>query len=159
MESLLLRCAWISKAFDTVDHDILNWKLRKTGLRPTICGLLANYLTNRTQATKLDNVLSSTQLITTGIPQGSTLGPLLYIIYANDLVRISDLALFTMFADDTTITIRGKDLDDIERKMNIVLSKVWLWFSENRLTPNTAKTEYIIFGTKARLAKAKTINL
>ena len=149
----------LKKAFDTVDHEILIWKLEKAGLGPNICRLLGSYLTSRMQATRIDGVLSTARPVTTGVPQGSTLGPLLYIIYANDLARISDLPLFTMFADDTTITLRGKDLKAIEKQMNQILKLVWLWFSENKLTPNTSKTEYIIFGTRARLAKAGNVVL
>ena len=77
------------KAFDTVDHDILLWKLERAGLGPNICRLLANYLSERSQSTKIDGNISSSKAITTGVPQGSILGPLLFIIFTNDLVSLS----------------------------------------------------------------------
>ena len=98
------------KAFDTVDHGILLWKLERAGLGPNICRLLANYLADRSQSTKVDGNTSSSMTVTTGVPQGSILGPLLFIIFTNDLVRISDLPLYTIFADDTSVTLTGRDL-------------------------------------------------
>ena len=147
------------KAFDTVDHDILIWKLEKAGLGDRLCRLIKNYLTNRKQATRIDGVSSGTKPVNTGVPQGSTLGPLLFIIYANDFPEISTHALYTTFADDAAATVRNKVLQAAREILNKLLKNTNTWCDENKLTLNIGKTEYMIFGTKNRLASKSDIEL
>lgn len=147
------------KAFDTVDHHILLWKLGKAGLGEKTCKLLTSYLRNRKQATKIGNLKSSLERVDTGVPQGSVLGPLLFLVYINDFPSISKLPLYTFFADDTTITIRGKCLSNIAKVLNEILRYANRWCDENKLTLNTQKTEYMIFGSKIRKNKAGHIIL
>ena len=137
------------KAFDTVDHDTLIWKLGKAGVGENTCGLMRNYLTGRKQMTKLDGVTSELKPISTGVPQGSTLGPLLFIVFLNDLPQITKLAMFTLFADDATITVRNKCLIAARDTLNTVLGLIHTYCNENMLTLNTKKTEYVVFGTKS----------
>ena len=95
----------------------------------------------------------------TGVPQGSTLGPLLFLIFINDLPLLSKLANFILFADDAVLTISSKSLTEAASIMNGILSKINRWCTENKLTLNTKKSEYVIFGTKPKKLKAKKIEL
>ena len=147
------------KAFDTVDHEILMWKLEKAGLGPVLCKLLRNYLKGRTQATRVNNQNSTIKAITTDVPQGSILGPLLFIIFTNDLTDICDIPLYTIFADDTSVTVTGKDLKQIETTLNNFFTLLATWCRENKLTLNPKKTEYMIFGSRAKIANALKLNL
>ena len=92
----------LSKAFDTIDHFILIDKLKYYGISEASSLLLKNYLTDRKQCTEINNVRSNTLSITTGVPQGSILGPLLFILYIHDFPQASNLFDFIMYADDTT---------------------------------------------------------
>ena len=121
--------------------------------------MLANYLSNRKQRTKIGELFSTEDGITTGVPQGSTLGPLLFLIYANDFPLISDLPLYTQFADDTTLMLTHKDLKWIEKKLNEILEMARVWFIENKLTINTAKTEFVIYASKQRLKNIDEIHI
>ena len=147
------------KAFDTVDHSILLWKLGRAGMGEGTCKLLENYLDNRKQCTKIGDRFSDEMNVTTGVPQGSTLGPLLFLIYANDFPLISDLPLYTQFADDTTLTLTHKSLKWIEQKLNDILEMAKVWFIENKLTINTDKTEYVVYASKRRIKDAEEIEI
>ena len=145
------------KAFDTVDHNILLWKLSKAGLGENTCKLLKDYLHNRRQVTIIKDNKSNERIVSTGVPQGSTLGPLLFLLYINDIVRISDEVTFVLFADDAVILARSKQILEAAIIINKVLEYLNSWCNENKLTINTKKTEYTIFGTKKLKAKAVDI--
>ena len=113
---------------------------------PKICKLIGSYLTGRKQRTKLNNSLSTCRIVLTGVPQGSTLGPLLYTIYTGDLPEISDLVLYTIYADDTTMTVICKDIKGAAKQLNEAMPRATIWFNENKLTVNLKKTEYMVFG-------------
>ena len=147
------------KAFDTIDHKILLHKLQAAGIGADTCKLIKNYLSNRSQTTRINGHTSGARTVRTGVPQGSTLGPLLFLIFINDLPLISRIAKFILFADDTVLTIHNKSLETAAKIMNTILKEIHRWCAENKLTLNAKKTEYVIFGTTRRKRGADPIQL
>jgi hypothetical protein len=138
----------IAKAFDTVNHKILLTKLYSYGIRGIAYNWLKNYLTNRYQYVHLNDISSDKLPIVCGVPQGSILGPLLFLLYINDLNSVSTVLTLIMFADDTNMFISGRNLLDLTNTANIELGKISSWFSTNLLSLNIKKTNYILFGNK-----------
>ena len=138
----------LSKAFDTLNHSILIHKLKFYGINGTAIHLFKSYLSNRKQYVEYENNTSDTLLITTGVPQGSVLGPLLFIIYLNDIAKSSDIFDFICYADDTTLSSvlnyfgNSQSFSD---NINIELKKVYDWLKVNKLSLNISKTKFIIF--------------
>ena len=143
-------CIDYRKAFDTVNHDILIKKLDKYGIRGPALSLIKSYLHSRTQRVNISGHLSSPKLIKIGVPQGSCLGPLLYLLYVNDLPNISDFTFPILYADDTTLCMRGDSLNDLVNSANVELQNFYDWSTANRLTINTDKT-FTMTITKKRL--------
>ena len=114
-----------------------------------------NYLTDRTQRCQLNGMLSDQRriLLTCGIPQGSILGPLLFIIYINDLPNCLKHTTPRMFADDTSLTAVGKTFNEAEEIANEDLKNVKAWLSSNELSLNIAKTEYLLIGSRAKIKR------
>ena len=135
----------LKKAFDTVDHNILLSKLKLYGIRGSTHSWFKSYLSNRKQYVEYNNFKSDTKTITHGVPQGSILGPLLFIIYMNDFSRSSDLLFSILFADDTSVFIEGTNFENISKIFNAELEKVNMWLKANKLTINTKKTHYMMF--------------
>ena len=142
-----------SKAFDTVDHDILLFKLSHYGIRDNALLWFKSYLSNRNQFVTYDGVRSSLKTIKCGVPQGSILGPLLFLIYINDLCNVCGNSLPILFADDSNIFTVGKTLDDIEKLINKELADISMWLNANRLSLNIKKTQYMVFSRKKRTDK------
>ena len=134
----------LQKAFDTIDHDILLKKLDLYGLEKSALNLLKSYLTNRTQMCFVNGTLSSQKLITCGVPQGSILGPLLFLICLNDLPNSLQYSSARMFADDATLTASGKSISELQVTINHDLANVKQWLSANKLSLNLIKTEYLL---------------
>ncbi|CAB4035214.1 Hypothetical predicted protein, partial [Paramuricea clavata] len=141
----------LKKAFDTVNHEILLRKFERYGFGNKALDLLSNYLTNRTQRCQLNGMLSDQRGITCGIPQGSILGPLLFIIYINDLPNCLKHTTPRMFADDTSFTAVGKTLNEAEEIANKDLKNIKVWLSSDKLSLNIAKTEYILIGSRSKI--------
>ena len=134
-----------SKAFDTIDHSILCSKLAHYGFSPTAVDTIRSYLSERTQVVDFGVVSSDPARITCGVPQGSILGPLLFIIYVNDIIQASPLFSYVMYADDTNIFLSHSLPYEKVAEVNNGLSQIFNWCNENKLTINILKTNYIIF--------------
>ena len=136
----------LSKAFDTLDHKILLQKLRYYGLQNTPLRWFDSYLTGRLQYVEVNGACSDSLPITTGVPQGSILGPLLFIIYMNDIPNSSSEVNFILYADDTSI-FTSIDLSNIQNSVDInnELHKVSTWLRCNKLSLNISKTKFMFF--------------
>ena len=135
----------LKKAFDTVNHDILLKKLEHYGIRSVPLEWFRSYLTNRKQYVSVCGNTSETLEITCGVPQGSVLGPLLFLLYINDLPSVSRKLTFFLFADDTNIYCESSDVVDIQKTVNKELRNVREWLEANRLALNIEKTNFVIF--------------
>ena len=137
----------LAKAFDTVNHDILLQKLEVYGIRGTCLKFFESYLESRYQFVKLENSKSIISLINFGVPQGSILGPLLFLLYINDLPEATNLFV-KLYADDTFLCAQNKDFNLLENEVNLELRKVFDWMSSNKLTLNISKSKYMIVTNK-----------
>ena len=132
----------LRKAFDTLDHKILFDKLHRYGFRGPIFSLLSSFLQNRSQFLQVENHKSSLRSVACGVPQGSVLGPLLFLLYINDLPDVANSNI-TLFADDTNIF--GKVVNGNQDTLTETLSKVDNWMKSNKLKCNLDKSKAIIF--------------
>jgi hypothetical protein len=148
----------LQKAFDTVNHAILLGKLRALGMTDSSIRWFESYLTGRTQVVDVDGVHSGPKEITCGVPQGSILGPLLFLVYVNDMVAVVDCKLL-LYADDSALMVSHKDADFIQEKLSAELAKVNEWLVDNKLSLHLGKTESILFGTTHKLAKHSELNI
>ena len=148
-----------SKAFDTVNHSILLQKLESYGIRGLPLAWFESYLTNRKQYVALGDTKSSYQTMVCGVPQGSSLGPLLFLIYINDLPNSSEVLSFKIFADDTNLFASAKDLKSLELLMNSELKKVKEWCDINKLSINLKKTNFMIIKPQRKKNMNISINI
>ena len=136
-----------AKAFDTVNHEILLKKLEYYGIRGIAQKWFKSYLSNRMQSTEIGGVQSSLNQIKCGVPQGSVLGPLLFLLYINDIVKSSTLFKFTLFADDTSLYYSQKNNSgqDMSHVVNEELQKISHWLGANKLSLNVKKSQLLVF--------------
>ena len=145
------------KAFDTVDHKILLDKIENLGIQNKPLQLLKNYLKNRLQRTKVNGLYSDFNEIICGVPQGSILGPLLFIIYTNDIASVCKQCNFKCYADDTVVYFSSTDKNEALSTLQNDLDRLYQWCHQNKLTINIKKTKSMIFGTNNMTKKAKTL--
>ena len=148
-----------SKAFDTVNHTILLKKMERYGIRGVSLQFFANYLANRQQYVQMGNTASAEQTMTCGIPQGSSLGPVLFLIYINDLPNCSSALTFRIFADDTNVFASARDLKTLEKIVNSELKKVKIWCDVNRLSINFSKTNFMIIKSPKKKDDQVNVNI
>ena len=120
----------LKKAFNTVNHKILKQKLIYNGIRGIPLNLLSSYFSNRYQFTCINSTKSNKLLIKYGVPQGSVLGPILFLLHINDLPKTSNLKTL-LFADDTALLASGNNYTSLENLVNIELKKIGSWLFEN----------------------------
>ena len=140
-----------SKAFDTVNHDILLDKLSHYGIRGVALKWFQSYLSNRKQFVTYNDVASNTKIVSCGVPKGSILGPLLFLIYINDLYYVCKESVPILFADDTNLFYSGNSFDDIAMKVNEELVQISNWLKANRLSLNISKTHYMVFSRNKKI--------
>ena len=143
----------LKKAFDTVNHKILLDKINYYGFRGIIHEWFQSYLTNRTQTTQIGSHISTKLTAPCGVPQGSVLGPLLFLLYVNDIHHCSNKLNFFLFADDTNLLYADKNLKSLEQTVNTELYNLYDWLTTNKLTLNIKKSNFVIFRPRQ-----KTIN-
>ena len=141
----------LKKAFDTVDHSILLSKLYLYGVKGIASELLSSYLENRTQKCSVNGVLSKSCTLTCGIPQGTILGPLLFLLYINDLPNCLSNSQPRMHADDTHLTYADNDICSLEASLNHDLLNINNWLIANKLTLNMTKTEFMLIGSRQKM--------
>ena len=145
---MTMACVFIdySKAFDTLDHDIFCKKLKYYGIGEKVISWCKFYLTHRKQTVKNGNFKSDLADITCGVPQGSILGPLFFIMYVNDVIPLFNNGgpKILLYADDTVLYYSHKNPEVLFTKMNDALKDIWKWCKMNRLSINTNKTKYIV---------------
>ena len=135
----------LQKAFDTVNHSILLKKLEHYGIRGTALKWFTSYLVDRQQYVSVNGHCSNYLNITCGVPQGSVLGPLLFLIYFNDLPNSTKVLTFDLFADDTNIYFESSDLILLRKTINKHLKRVKKWLDANKLALNLDKTNFVLF--------------
>ena len=135
----------LQKAFDTIDHYILLQKLSHYGIHGIINKWFRSYLSGRTQTTQVGSYISKKEKSSCGVPQGSVLDPLLFLIYINDIYKASNKLRFYLFADDTNLLYADRKLKSLETVVNAELLSVCDWLSANKLSLNIKKTNFVIF--------------
>ena len=143
----------LSKAFDCLQYDKLFNKLHHIGFTESTLNWFKDYLTGRQQCVDLDGEVSPWLDVKLGVPQGSILGPILFLLYVNDINKCNEHAEYTKFADDTTILTTGSTIESATAKMNKSLERADLWFKRNKLNLNPSKTRYMIFNSKTEETK------
>ncbi len=143
----------LKKAFDTVHHDLLIEKLSRYGIRNSELSWFKDYLNNRSQVVQYENSFCKPSKISTGVPQGSVLGPLLFILFINDLPNCIVKCSILMYADGTVLFFSAKRPEVIESTLNSQLAILNDWLQNNLLFLNVKKTEVVLFGTSGNLAK------
>ena len=147
-------CLDLSKAFDTVNHDILLRKLHHLGLRGITYNWFRSYLSDRVSYVSVSKVNSTTRTTQIGVPQGSNLGPLLFLLYVNDMRSSTEGLKLINFADDTTVYMSNSNIDTLYVRLSDELARIGQWLQVNRLSLNIDKTNYMIVTNRKFISRA-----
>ncbi len=148
----------LQKAFDTVDHDIICRKLLEMGVESV--EWFRSYLSDRTQSVHVNDARSDSRSVVCGVPQGSILGPLLFLAYINDMsTSISSFCKLILYADDSAILFSHKDPSYISQVLGKELENCSKWLIDNKLSLHLGKTECILFGSKKKLSKIQNFTI
>ena len=142
----------LAKAFDTVDHAILCSKLEFYGFQGKSYELLCNYLSDRQQRVLFNNNLSNWGSVTIGVPQGSILGPLLFVLYINDLPSVVSHSILDLYADDAELHFSHSDLSVVQTQLQLDLNAIVKWINSSRLCLNGVKSNVLLIGSQQRLS-------
>ena len=150
----------LQKAFDTIDHDVLLQKLYAIGFSKRTVNWFKSYLPNRSFKVNLGNTFSQPASVSCGIPQGSILGPLLFLIYVNDMSQAVKCDIF-LYADDSCLACQHKDINEIEKQLNVDFSSICDWFVDNKLSIHFGedKTKSILSASKFKNKNIKKLNI
>ena len=146
----------LKKAFDTVDHEILLAKLDFYGPKGKELDWFKSYLENRRRYCKVNGKVSKTEVVNCGVPQGSRLGPLLFLVYINDLPNCLENSSVSMYADDTWLYYSFDSVDAMNQAIYADLIALKGWLEGNKLSLNVAKTEAMVIGSNKKLHKIET---
>ena len=144
-----------SAAFDIIDHELLLMKLSAYGFKDSAIDLLKGYLVNRQQCVMFNGSLSNIETLQCGVPQGSSLGPLLYSIFVNDMPYVLKNAGMGIYADDTTMYVSSESIEHVNEVLQLELKLVSEWIMENKLKLNVLKTKCMVIGSKYALRTDK----
>ena len=150
----------LQKAFDTIDHEILLEKMSYIGFSNKTIEWFRSYVTNRDFKVSIDKVLSARGEVTCGVPQGSILGPMLFLLYVNDMPQALSCDLF-LYADDSCLVYQHKVVKEIEKVLNKNFNDLCDWFVDNKLSIHFGddKTKCILFGSRNKIKKADGLNI
>ena len=149
----------LRKAFDTVNHAILLKKLKCYGIDGTNLSWCTNYLKNRSQKTLANGTMSAKGNVSCGVPQGSVLGPMFFILYVNDMQFAVRDANVQLYADDTVIHVSNEDPIRAVAKLQPAMDGFLKWCTANKLTLNASKTKLMVFGTRSKVKKARQVRV
>lgn len=142
----------LSKAFDSISHQLMLKKLQKLGLSNNTTNWISSYLTNRTQVTKFRHYTSEEETILSGVPQGSILGPLLFLCFTNDLFNEfeDEECKVIAYADDTQIIVTARKIEQLKQRIENVITKAQRWYKNNSMKNNIGKTEVLVLNTNQK---------
>ena len=149
----------LKKAFDTVDFEILLKKENRAGIRDNTLKWCSSYLMGRSQRTLANGTLSDSLPTSCGVPKGSVLGPLLFLVYINDLQSAVANCNVKLYADDTVLYNFGNNVEDVTLNMQTSLNNFCQWCKVNKLTINTKKTKLMAFGSRSRVKRVKNVKI
>ena len=149
----------LEKAFDLISYDILLKKLEYYGFDQNVLCWLKDYFNGREQCTSVNGKMSSTRKVKSGVPQGSILGPLLFIITLNDLHKSVNNCSLSLYADDTCMYFAAKDRKTLEKNINDDLKSISAWFSHNKLLLNVDKCQFMLAGSKHKLSELCNVDI